>query len=180
MKKVFLILINVIILSASCNCQWYNKRYGESDINQLTQVQLNESLDRAKDGICSGAVISIISGIGIVGGMIMLTSDSPYPGDIGGNVTGLLLTAASIPLEIIGLTVWSTNKIRAKSINEVLRNPDLKIGLVNYQMGNMFTGYQESVFPWISLTIHFKYNKLYHNGSGFLNSDLLIQSQDAR
>jgi hypothetical protein len=155
MKKVFLIIINVIMLSANCNCQWYNRRYGESDINQLSQVQLNESLDRAKDGISSGAVISIISGIAIAGGIIMLTRESPYPGDIEGNVTGLLLIAASIPFEIIGLTVWSTNKTRAKSINEVLRNPDLKLGLVNCQMGNMFSGYQGSLLPCVSLTIHF-------------------------
>jgi len=148
-------MISAILLSANLYSQWKNRRYGESDINQLSHVQLNEALDRAKDGMSSGAVISAISGIGIVGGIIMATRNSPYPGDIEGNVTGLLLLAVSIPFEITGLIVWGTNKTRAKNINEVLRNPDLKLGLVNYQTGNMFSGYQGSVLPCLSLTIHF-------------------------
>ena len=135
MKKVLLVVTTTLLLSISGNCQWYSRKYGVSDLNQLSQIQLNEALIRAKDGMSSGAVISIISGIGIVGGIIRATRDSPYPGDIWGNITGLLLLAGSIPFEITGLLVRGINRSRAKRIEEVLNKAEIKFGLLNCSIG---------------------------------------------
>lgn len=44
MKKAVLIFATIILFFADGNCQWYNRRYGASDINQLSKEQLNEAL----------------------------------------------------------------------------------------------------------------------------------------
>jgi hypothetical protein len=143
------------MFSLSGNCQWYIRQYNVKDINQLSQEQLNEALIRAKNGKSSGAVISIISGIAIAGGIIMATRDSPYPGDIEGNVTGVLLLAGSIPFEIIGLIVMGTNSTYEKRIKEVLKSTELKMGLINCKREFMFSGSQISILPCLSATILF-------------------------
>jgi hypothetical protein len=153
MKKVFLIMISVILLSVSSNCQWYNRRYGVSDISQLSLEQLNLALANAKFEFASGIFLSVVGAIGLYGG-IQLSKSAP-PGDIGGALAGIIITVVSIPAEIAGWIILSINRTRAKSIKEVLKSTELKLGLVNYQRGNIYSGSQGSLIPCLSVTICF-------------------------
>jgi len=154
MKRLLLIALVAILLSVIGNCQWYNRRYGESDINQLSQEQLNEALIRAKDGMSSGAVISIISGIGIVSG-ISIAAASNAPEKVNRAYGGVFLAIGSVPLGLAGATTWAINGTRAKSIKEVLKSTEVKLGLVNYQRSIICSGSQGALLPCLSVTIRF-------------------------
>ena len=154
MKRAFLILITAILLSISGNCQWYNRRYGVNDINQLSEEQLNDALIWTHRGISGGRTLSLVSAIGICGGIIEIIATRNV-GEGFGILAGMGLIIVSVPLEIVGLTKWGINDTRAKSINEVLRSTELKMGLVNYHQGNTFSITQGSLLPCLSITIRF-------------------------
>jgi hypothetical protein len=133
MKKVFLIITTIFLLvSEGADCQWYQRRYGVSNLNQLNQQQLTESFLRARGGARAGALISAASTVGIIAGTIMLTHDSPNPGDIGVNAFGIVVLAGSIPMEITGLTIWGVSGTRLQSIRGVMNNTRLSLGVMNF------------------------------------------------
>lgn len=144
MKKVFLIISFLILLSAGGNCQWYNRRYGVNDITQLSQKQLNEALTRAQSKVTGGHVLSIVGAIGIgVGSYLIVHSKKIYPeaNDITEpQLTGFTFLVISIPIEIAGLIKWSINGTRAKRIKEVFKSTELRMGLINYQQENIYSG----------------------------------------
>ena len=49
-----------------------------------------------------------------------------------------------------------TNSTRAKSIKEVLKSTELKLGLVNYQSGKICSDSQDSLILCLSVTIRFQ------------------------
>jgi hypothetical protein len=157
MKKAFLIMSAAILLSISGNCQWYNRRYGVNDINQLSREQLNHALIRARNGVTGGIVLSGLAAVGIgIGAFFIHDSKDPdKPGNIGPALAGMGLLIISIPLEITGLVVLGTNSHRAKSIKEVLKSTELKMGIVNYPCGNIFASSQGSLLPCLSITVRF-------------------------
>jgi hypothetical protein len=154
MKKVFLIISSVILLSVNGNCQWYNRRYGVNDINQLSKEQLNEALIRTLRGISGGRTLSLVSAIGICGGIIEILATRNV-GEGFGILAGMGLIIVSVPLEIVGLTKWGINDSRAKSIKEVLKSTELKTGLLNYHGINIYSDSQVSIIPCLSVIIHF-------------------------
>jgi hypothetical protein len=155
MKKVLLIISTLILLSVSGNCQWYNRRYGVNDINQLSKEQLNEALIRTQRGISGGRTLSLVSAIGICGGIIEILATRNV-GEGFGILAGMGLIIVSVPLEIVGLTKWGINDSRAKSIiKEVLKSMELKMGLVNYPCRNIFASSQGSLLPCLSITVRF-------------------------
>jgi hypothetical protein len=155
MKKVLLIISTLILLSVSGNCQWYNRRYGVNNINQLSKEQLNEALIRTQRGILGGRTLSLVSAIGICGGIIEILATRKI-GEGFGILAGMGLIIVSVPLEIVGLTKWDINDSRAKSIiKEVLKSAELKMELVNYQWGNICASSQGSFSPCLSVTIRF-------------------------
>jgi hypothetical protein len=156
MKKSFLIMSIAILLSGSGNCQWLNRHYGVNDFNQLSQEQLNEALIKAQNGVAGGIILSILGAIGLgVGGYLMVeSSDENKPGNMLA-LPGIALLAVSIPMEIGGLVKLSRNSHRVKSIKEVLKGTEWKIGLVNYQRGNIYSGTQGSLLPCLSVRIRF-------------------------
>jgi hypothetical protein len=154
MKKVLLIISTVILLSENGNCQWYNRRYGVSDINQLSKEQLNEALIMTQRGISGGRTLSLVSTIGICGGIIEILATRNV-GEGFGILAGMGLIIVSVPLEIGGLTKWGINDSRAKSIKEVLKNTELKTGLLNYHGINIYSDSQVSLIPCLSVIIHF-------------------------
>ena len=157
MKKAILIISSAILLSATLNCQWYNRRYGVNSINQLSIEQLNQALIRSHSGVSSGIVLSGLGAVGIgIGAFFIHDSKDPdKPGNIGSALAGMGLLFISIPLEITGLVVLATNSQRAKSIKQVLKSIELKMGLVNYQQGNTFSSTQCSLLTCLSATILF-------------------------
>jgi len=154
MKKVLLIISTLILLSVSGNCQWYNRRYGVNDINQLSKEQLNEALIRTQRGISDGRTLSLISAIGICGGITEILATRNV-GEGFGILAGMGLLIVSVSLEIVGLTKWGINDSRAKSIKEVLKSTELKTGLLNYHGINIYLDSQVSLIPCLSVIIHF-------------------------
>jgi hypothetical protein len=153
MKKVLLIISTLILLSVGGNCQWYNRRYGVNDISQLSQKQLNEALTRTQRGISGGRTLSLVSAIGICGGIIEILATRNV-GEGFGILAGMGLIIVSVPLEIVGLTKWGINDSRAKSIKEVLKSIELKTGLLNYHGINIYSDSQVSLIPCVSVIIH--------------------------
>jgi hypothetical protein len=154
MKNIFLTMLIILLISVSGNCQWYSKRYGVNDINKLSQEQLSEALTKAKIGERNGAIMSTASAIGIGVGIIEILATKNV-GEGFGILIGVGLIAVSVPLEVTGLVIWGTYEQRVNSIKEVLKSTELKMGLVNYQRGNIYSGLQGSVLPCLSLTIRF-------------------------
>lgn len=159
MKKIFLIISSVILLSVSGNCQWYYRRYGVNEISKLSQEQLNEALTRAQSKVTGGHVLSIVGAIGIgVGSYLIVHSKKIYPeaNDITQpQMAGFTFLVISIPIEIVGLIKWSINGTRVKNIKGVLKSTEMKMGIINYQRGNICASSQGFFSPFLSVTIRF-------------------------
>jgi hypothetical protein len=156
MNKLFFITVSMLLLaSAVADCQWYQRRYGVSDINQLTQQQMTESFLRARGGTRAGALISGASAIGIVAGIIMFKHESPYPGDIGTNVIGILVLGGTIPMEITGLTIWGISGTRLQSIKAVMNNAKVSLGVMNLSPHNSSGVSNCNSIPCISIKYNF-------------------------
>ena len=138
MKKIIIILATTFLLvSEGAYCQWYQRRYGVNDINQLTQQQLTESFLRVRGGTRAGAILSGASAIGIIAGIIMFKHESPYAGDIGINVIGVLVLGGTIPMEITGLTIWGVYGTRLQSLRAVMNNTKISLGIMNHSPYNI-------------------------------------------
>ena len=156
MKKIiFFVASALLLLSESANCQWYQRRYGADNINQLSEQQLTEAFLRSRGAVRAGTLVSVASAIGIVAGVIMLTHDSPYSGDIGTNVLGGLVLGATIPMEITGLTILGVSYPRLQSIKAVMNNTDVRLGVMNYSQYNVIGGPKCSAIPCVSVTLRF-------------------------
>lgn len=156
MKKIFLIISSALLLTSSvADCQWYQRRYGVNNIDQLTQQQLTESFLRARGGTRAGALLSGASAIGIVTGIILFTHDSPYSGDIGLNVVGIMVLAGTIPMEITGLTILGVSGTRLQSIRAVMNNTSVSFGIMNYSPYKISGISNYSSIPCISITYRF-------------------------
>ncbi len=145
----------VLLVSQGADCQWYQRRYGVNDLNQLNQLQLKESFLRARGGARAGALLSGVSAIGIVTGIIMLNHESPYSGDIGINVLGILVLGGTIPMEITGLTIWSISGTRLQSIRAVMNNTEVSLGIMNYSPYKITGISNYNSIPCISITYNF-------------------------
>ena len=67
-----------LLLSVSGNCQWYNRRYGVNNINQLSREQLNQALKRAQSGVTGGIVLSSVGAAGIgIGAFFIHDANNP-------------------------------------------------------------------------------------------------------
>jgi hypothetical protein len=154
MKKVALIIATIILLSITGNCQWYHRRYGVNDINQLSKEQLNEALRKAKGGARVSGLVSLIGGVGIISGIVTLSKVKDRE-DEGKAYTGVFLTGISIPLEITGLTIWGIHGTRKYNIKNTLKNSDIKVGLINNPSANLLRDSKASLVPGVCLKFNF-------------------------
>jgi len=130
MKKVFLITSVILLTCEILNCQWYQRKYGVNDINLLSKEHLNLALANCKAGLVFGTIFSIPATIGIISGLIMMTSD--YPDPTAKQFEGFAYLVLSLPPEILGLTLLGVYSSRLKSIKGVLKNTEVKVVLINY------------------------------------------------
>ena len=130
MKKVFLITSVILLTCEILNCQWYQRKYGVDDINLLSTEHLNLALANCKAGLVFGTIFAIPATIGIITGLIMMTSDYPEP--TAKQFEGFAYLVLSLPPEILGLTLLGVYSSRLKSIKEVLKNTEIKVVLINY------------------------------------------------
>jgi hypothetical protein len=152
MKKTLFIFIVVLQLSIDCYCQWYSRRYGVSDLTQLSQKQLNEALVMAKDGIGGGALLSVAGAAGIYGGIRIFRNAAS--GDLETSFEGLGLTGISVLAEITGLMTLFISRSRMISIKKVINNAEFRLGTINYPEYSRYRGSSCSL-PGFSVTFHF-------------------------
>ena len=153
MKKVIFVIIGIILLSVSSHGQWYSRRYGVSDLNELTQEQLNLALTNVKFEFASGIFLSVVGAAGLYGGIRL--NESVHPGDQGRAFTAVFIIGTSIMAEIAGWILLTINITRIDRIKEVMKSKELHLGLMNFQTENMFSDSHISVLPCLSLTIPF-------------------------
>lgn len=141
-------MVTVLLLSGIGNGQWYNRRFGVNDINQLSVRQLNEELVRSHKGVTGGIIMISLGAVGIASGAYFIhdAKDPEKPGNIDAALAGMGLLILSIPLEITGLVVLATNSQRVKNINEVLKSTEVKMGIGSSQ---------SFLVPSLSVTIRF-------------------------
>jgi hypothetical protein len=151
MKRTFLIITAIILLSSSGNCQWYQWRYGVNDIKQLSRDQLNEALSKAKKGTRVGLCLSFVGVAGIISTVAIYSNVDDRPGDF----TPAFLVLGMIPIAITGLTVMSVNSSRKSKIIRTLMNSEISLGFTNIPTGNLYRGSNIFTRPNISVTINF-------------------------
>jgi hypothetical protein len=156
MKKVFLIMVTVIMISTCGNCQWYQRRYGVNNINQLSEQQLTEAFLRARGGARAGALLTTASAIGIVSG-ILIASSADNIGRAGEAraYIGVFLAFGSLPIGLLGAPIWGISGTRLKTIKGIMKNTEIKIGLINYPASIKSGGLSCSSIPGFSITFNF-------------------------
>jgi glucose uptake protein GlcU len=160
MKKLFLLISALLLISVNGNCQWYQKNFGVNDPSLLSQEQLSMAVKKSKDGVATGITLSVIGAIGIISGGYLFLKDYPdekYPdqAEIGKKYEGVLLVLVSVPIEIIGLVVLKKNQSRKLEIEEFINNTEIKIGLINAVGEQVFAGSSGDFCPGFSVTIQF-------------------------
>ena len=153
MNKISLLIFALLMISASSNCQWYQRQYGVKDINLLSAEQLNEVITKSRTGLVFGAVFSIPATIGIIAGLVM--QKAPYPESLGKSFAGLAYIIFSVPPEILGLTLIGIHSSRIKSIKEIQKMAEIKIGFINYPVGKDLIASGDNILPCISITFRF-------------------------
>ena len=146
----------MLLISANCHCQWYERRYGVNDIFQLTPEQFKESLSKANAGARTGAVLSIIGTAGTICG-ISIASSAAHMGSEGEGraFTGVFLAIGSVPIVLTGLTVLGTYGPRIRRIREILETAEIKTGLLDCSQNDIFKNLNYSSVPAISVTVRF-------------------------
>jgi hypothetical protein len=67
MKKIVPVIVLVLFVF-NANSQWYQKKYGVTDINELRVEQLNYSLEKAETNIKTGKILTYTGlGFGVIG-----------------------------------------------------------------------------------------------------------------
>lgn len=154
MKKIFLIIAGVILMTTDGNCQWYQTWYGVNEINQLSTEQLNNALRITNRHIQTGKIISVIGAIGIIGSIIEMNATNHVEAGY-----SILLGAAgiiiSVPLEITGLTIWGVNSSRKNKIVNCLRTAKIGIGFNHAPAITMFENSNFNLTPAIAVVISF-------------------------
>ena len=151
MKKTLLIITAIILLSTSGNCQWYQKRYGVNDINQLSRDQLNEALSKAKKGTRVGFWLTF----GGVAGIISTVAIFKNVEESSSEFIPVYLLLGMAPVVITGLEVMSVNSSRKSKIIRTLMNSEISLGFTNIPTGNLYRGSNIFTRPNISVTINF-------------------------
>ena len=115
MKKLMFLFIG-IILALNINGQWYFNQYGVTDMNQLTESQLDLALTQSQKTIKTGKVLTFVGlGATIIGGVLYvkgiddITSSTTYNQiDDGADkaIGGALLLYGGVCVASIGIPIW--------------------------------------------------------------------------
>jgi len=153
----FCTILFVTLLPQSANGQWFNKQFGVENINDLTEDQVNDALQKANLNVKKGKIVTFI-GLGFIasGSGLFIHAANQFNGPAGRSpssplsfVSGLLggallvgLGAAAIPL---GIPTWIIGKNRISDVNKAFGNnlSSVKISpSISWQQKNCFVGAQ--------------------------------------
>jgi hypothetical protein len=165
MKKIILFTTIILLSSLESNCQWYYKKYGVKDLNQLSQEQLTEASMIKKKQVSADIALIGMSPIFIVGGISLanyalnqLASGDKltffkfhWYGFL--NIIGRGLVLAGSGIGICGLVFLPIHLSQRSEINKIIQSTKIKVGLMPYPADNVFTCSTISQVPGISITI---------------------------
>jgi hypothetical protein len=162
MKKVVLFLAVIILLSVESNCQWYYKKYGVKDLNQLSQEQLNKRLRINKKLIGFNVGVMIVGTTFIIAGTHLINKANAEELSVEGfynypreKTMGIVFLSSGIICDICGLILLPLNLTEINKIKKVLGNPEIKLGLISCPTNNIINHSNISLIPGISLAIQF-------------------------
>jgi hypothetical protein len=163
MKKVILILAAIILLSVDGICQnYYYKKYGVKELNQLTQDQLaKELIFNKKAMVFSIGALAVGTSFIVLGSYLNKEANKdlstvedfeawPYQ-----KVLGIAFIAGGSVIDLCGLFLLPYSLIQIDKIKELLGNSEVKLGFINGPTDIMYNRSKMPLTPGISLTINF-------------------------
>ena len=162
MKKAVLIFATLILFSVNVNCQWYYKKYGVKDMNQLTQEQLNERLRLNRQLLVLDPVFMVVGTTFIIAGIHFINKANAEEISVEGGfnyprekVLGTAFLFSGIVCDICGLLLLPLSLAEINKIKKVQENREIKLGLIRCPQNIIFNHSDISLMPGISIIIHF-------------------------
>jgi hypothetical protein len=159
MKKLLTICFLVIISFVNVNGQWYVKKYGVKDINDLTRDQLTVSFEESKWSLITSG------GIALMGGGVYLISkygdnsigeDATFfeqlLGERGKKKLGMAAGFGMLAGGAIGVIVYAGRKGK---ISSVIRNNYPYSGLIELSPTVILCRSTRAYYPGLALTYNF-------------------------
>ncbi len=150
MKKFFVVVL-FGFLAINVHAQWYNRSFGVDNIDDLSEAQLNYSLQRAQANLNAGKILTF-SGIGAFTLGTFLAASGlngfVFGGDddgFGKYVAGSVLMLVGMGSTIVGVPFWIAGSSRKKKV---------EIALLRFN-SSAFTGYRQPEQMGLSLKINF-------------------------
>jgi len=120
------IILGLLVLNVQA--QWYSRSYGVESINDLSEAQLNYSLQRAESNVKTGKILTY-SGIGAftVGLFVAGSALNEFwlgvdDADLNKYVAGSLLMLVGMGSTIVGVPFWIIGSGRKKKVEIALLN----------------------------------------------------------
>lgn len=163
MKKVILILAAITILSLDGICQnYYYKKYGVMELNQLTQDQLAKELKLNKKAVgFSIGALAVGTSFIFLGSYLNkeankeLTTVEDVEAWPFEKVLGIAFIASGSLIDLCGVFLLPYSLIKVDKIKRLMGNSEVKLGLINCPTDHMYDRPNISLTPGISLTINF-------------------------
>jgi hypothetical protein len=162
MKRTFLIFSTIILFSVGGNCQWYYKKYGVKDMNQLTQEQLNERLRLNKQLLVLDPVIMVVGTTFIIAGIHFINKANAEEISLEGafnfpreKILGTVFLSSGVVCDICGFLLLPLSLTEINKIKKIQKNREIKLGLISCPPNIMFNHSDISLIPGISLSILF-------------------------
>lgn len=149
--KTFWVAVILALLVLNVQAQWYSRSFGVNSINDLSEVQLNYSLQRAEANVHTGKILTY-SGIGAftLGTIIAASGVHGFWNGVGDDdlnqyVAGSMLMLLGMGSTAVGIPFWISGAIRKKKV---------EIALLRFN-SSAFTGYRQPEQIGLSLKISF-------------------------
>lgn len=153
-----MIVFSLLILSNFSQAQWYSKRYQVSDMNQLTLLQLNESLKTTKDQVLGSGLLAICGGgLFLLGINNMLTLDNPTMLEqlIGEKGMNDIFAGVGAAMAIGGTIAFFGYLERVGHIKTAIRNNFPSVGSLHLSPEISYNNYTASLQAGVSITFNF-------------------------
>jgi hypothetical protein len=157
MKKSIVIVV-LLFLSLNATCQWYYKTYGVKDLSLLTRQQLDYELKTANGYIGIGFGGIILGALGLWGAATLIENayNSPdWESGLARGFGGGLLLMISTGFEVVGIIFLIKGMSRSSEINKVLKNSQVKVGIIKVPDINFSPGAGMNSCPALSVTFNF-------------------------
>jgi hypothetical protein len=163
MNRVILFFAALIVLSIDGNCQnYYYKKYGVKELNQLTQDQLANELKLNKKAVVFSIGALVVGTSFIILGSYLnneankeLTTIEDVEAWPFEKVLGIVFITSGSAVDLCGLFLLPYSSIKIDKIKRLLSNSEVKLGFINRATYGMYNRSNMSLTPGISLTVNF-------------------------